>query len=246
MGIAASALRAAIKEAGRARDSMHQAGAALFKVYNLQRQFLGFIERLELREETVPGGRGEVVFYNLGKFSQAISDFESINFHSKPLDKYESFAKFLRFHAEHAYPEGWQDSAFVSPDAVQIMTIHQSKGLQWPAVFIPQLVKNRFPAKGGGGRTAWHLIPADAFANAQRYKGGLEDERRLFYVAATRAQKFLHLSWAPVDGNRMAQSPSDFFNEVLASKYVKRRRQDYAARTRLAPQAKASVANVTL
>lgn len=246
LGIAAGALKAAIAEAARARDSMHQAGAGQFKVYNLQRQFLGFLERLELREETVPGGRGEVVFYNLGKFSQAISDFESIHFHSKPLDKYETFAKFLRFHAEHAYPEGWQDSAFVSPDAVQIMTIHQSKGLQWPAVFIPQLVKNRFPAKGGGGRTAWHLIPADAFANAQRYKGGLEDERRLFYVAATRAQKFLHLSWAPVDGNRMAQSPSDFFNEVLASKYVKRRRQDYATRPRLAPEAKASVANVTL
>jgi DNA helicase-2/ATP-dependent DNA helicase PcrA len=246
LGVSADALRAAIAEAGRARESMHQAGAGQFKVYNLQRQFLGFLERLKLREEIVPGDRGEVVFYNLGKFSQAISDFESIHFHSNPLDKYESFAKFLRFHAEHAYPEGWQDSAFVSPDAVQIMTIHQSKGLQWPAVFIPQLVKNRFPAKGGGGRTAWHLIPADAFANAQRYKGGLEDERRLFYVAATRAQKFLHLSWAPIDGNRMAQSPSDFFNEVLASKYVKRRRQDYADRARLAPQPKASVANVTL
>jgi DNA helicase-2/ATP-dependent DNA helicase PcrA len=246
LGVSSDALRAAIAEAGRARKSMHQEGTGQFKVYNLQRQFLEFLERLELREETIPNGRGEVVFYNLGKFSQAISDFESIHFHSKPLDKYDSFAKFLRFHAEHAYPEGWQDSAFVSPDAVQIMTIHQSKGLQWPALFIPQLVKNRFPAKVGGGRTAWHLIPADAFANAQRYKGGLEDERRLFYVAATRAQKFLHLSWAPVDGNRMAQSPSDFFNEVLASKYVKRRRQDYANRARLAPQPKASVANVTL
>jgi len=246
LGIAADALQTAIDEAGRARDSMRETNTGQFEVYNLQRQFLRFLERVDLREEKIPGGRGEVVFYNLGKFSQAISDFESIHFHSKPLDKYETFAKFLRFHAEHAYPEGWQDSAFVSPDAVQIMTIHQSKGLQWPAVFIPQLVKNRFPAKGGGGRSAWHLIPADAFANAQRYKGGLEDERRLFYVAATRAQKFLHLSWAPVEGNQIAQSPSDFFNEVLASKYVKRRRQDYADRSRLAPQPRASVANVTL
>ncbi len=246
LGVPVATLRAAIAESGQARDGMHKAAAGQFKVYNLQRQFMAFLERMELHEEAVRGGRGEVVFYNLGKFSQAISDFETIHFHSNPVDKYETFANFLRFHAEHAYPEGWQDSAFVSPDAVQIMTVHQSKGLQWPAVFIPQLVKNRFPAKGGGGRTAWHLIPADAFANAQRYKGGLEDERRLFYVATTRAQKFLHLSWAPVDGNQLAQTPSDFFNEILASKYVKRRRQDYATRARLTPQPKSSVANVTL
>ena len=246
LGVSIDSLRAAIAEAGHARDGMHEASGGQFKVYNLQRQFMAFLERIGLREEMVPDGRGEVVFYNLGKFSQAISDFESIHFHSNPVDKYDTFAKFLRFHAENAYPEGWQDSAFVSPDAVQIMTVHQSKGLQWPAVFIPQLVRNRFPAKGGGGRTAWHLIPSDAFANAQRYKGGVEDERRLFYVAATRAQKFLHLTWAPVEGNKMAQSPSDFFNEVLASKYVKRRRQDYAARARQAPKPKSSVANVTL
>ena len=38
----------------------------------------------------MPGGRGEVVFYNLGKFSQVISDFESIHFHSNPVEKYTS------------------------------------------------------------------------------------------------------------------------------------------------------------
>lgn len=246
LGIAPDALGRALAEASKARTDMKNADVGQFKVYNLQRQFIAFIENAELREERVPGDRGEVVFYNLGKFSQAISDFESIHFHSNPVEKYQSFAGFLRHHAEHAYPEGWQDSAFVSPDAVRIMTVHQAKGLQWPVVFIPQLVKNRFPAKGGGGRTAWHLLPAAAFANAARYKGGIEDERRLFYVAATRAQKFLHLSWAPHDGNRNAQAPSDFFNEVLASKYVKRRRQDYGDRKRLDPIPKASVANVTL
>ncbi len=246
LGVTNQALDRAINAADRARIDMKKADVGQFKVYNLQRQFAAFLENTGLREEAVPDGRGEVVFYNLGKFSQAISDFESIHFHSNPVEKYKSFAGFLRHHAEHAYPEGWQDSAFVSPNAVRIMTVHQAKGLQWPVVFIPQLVKNRFPAKGGGGRTAWHLLPADAFANAMRYRGGLEDERRLFYVAATRAQKFLHMSWAPHGGNRTAQAPSDFFNEVLASKYVKRRRQDYADRQRLEPTPRSSVANVTL
>ena len=186
------------------------------------------------------------MFYNLGKFSQAISDFESIHFHSKPIDKYSTFAGFLRHHAEHAYPEGWQDNAYATPDAVRIMTVHQSKGLQWPVVFVPQLVRNRFPSKRAGGRTAWHLLPSDAFENAQRYRGGLDDERRLFYVAVTRAQKFLHLTWAPTLGNTHAQAPSDFFEGVLASKYVKRRRQDYSNRKRRAPVPRASVANVVL
>lgn len=246
LGIDRRKLDDAMTAATKARDDMQRAEVGQFQVYNLQRQFMAFLERIDLREEAIPGGRGEVVFYNLGKFSQAISDFESIHFHSKPTDKYESFASFLRYHAEKVYPEGWQDSAYASPDAVRIMTVHQAKGLQWPVVFIPQLVRNRFPSKGGGGRTPWHLLPETAFSNAARYKGGREDEARLFYVAMTRAQKFLHLTWAPTAGNRMAQTASDFFNDVLASKYVKRRQQDYATRPKLPPQPRSSVANVTL
>lgn len=246
LGFESAALDGAVSAAMAARRDMGNADIGQFKVYNLQRQFIAFIEHCGLREERVPGGRGEVVFYNLGKFSQVISDFESIHFHSKPIDKYASFAGFLQYHADGAYPEGWQENAFVSPDAVRIMTVHQAKGLQWPVVFIPQLVRNRFPSRGAGGRTAWHLIPAAAFDNAARYKGGVEDERRLFYVALTRSQKFLHMSWAPTVGNSHAQTASDFFNEVLASKFVKRRPPDYTSRDRLTPQAKSSVANVTL
>ena len=246
LGIPAGALTRAISEAARARDNMQDASVGQFAVYNLQRQFMGFLEATGLREENVPGDRGEIVFYNLGKFSQAISDFESIHFHSKPVDKYKTFAGFLRHHAEHAYPEGWQDGAYATPDAVRIMTVHQAKGLQWPAVFVPQLVRNRFPNRAAGGRTAWHLLPSDAFENAERYRGGLEDERRLFYVALTRAQKFLHMTWAPTPGNNHAKASSDFFVDALASKFVKRRRQNYAARRRLEPVPRASVANVVL
>jgi len=246
LGIKPKALDDAIELAARARDEMKRAEVGQFKVYNLQRQFMAFLETTGLREGRVPDGRGEVVFYNLGKFSQVISDFESINFHSNPPDKYKSFAGFLQYHAEQAYPEGWQDDPYATPDAVRIMTVHQAKGLEWPVVFVPQLVRNRFPARVVGGRTVWHLLPAEAFANQARYRGGLEDERRLFYVAITRAQKFLHLTTAPHPGNQNAQAPSDFYHEVLASKYVKRLRQNYGDRRRLLAQPKASVANVVL
>jgi len=246
LGLRKGALTHAVDEAAKARRNMAKAGIGQFPVYNLQRQFASFLKNAELREERVPDHRGEVVFYNLGKFSQAISDFESIHFRSEPTEKYKTFAGFLEHHAENAYPEGWQDNAFASPDAVRIMTVHQAKGLQWPAVLIPQLVRNRFPSVGGRGRTVWHLIPDGAFENAARYRGSTADERRLFYVAVTRAQKFLHLTWAPTAGNSHAQAASDFFSEALASKYVKRRRSDYSSRPRLEPQPKSSVANVTL
>ena len=246
LGLEAAALEGAIDLARQAKADMAAAGPGQFKVYNLQRRFMWFLEDAGLREERVPNGRGEVVFYNLGKFSQVISDFESINFHSNPPEKYASFAKFLQHGAEHAYPEGWQDGGFANPDAVRVMTVHQAKGMQWPVVFVPQLTKNRFPSKGGGGRTPWSLIPAGAFQNQARYRGGIEDERRLFYVAVTRAQKFLHLTWAPTPGNKLAQAVGPFFTDVLASKYVKRRAQDYTGRERLPPEPKKSIANVVL
>ena len=126
----------------------------------------------------MPNGRGEVVFYNLGKFSQLISDFEAIHFHSRPNEKYVSFANFLEHRAEDAYPEGWQDNQYANPDAVRIMTIHQAKGMQWPVVFVPAMLRNRFPAAGVGGRNVWHLIPRNGVKRQSRFEGTIEDERR--------------------------------------------------------------------
>src|SRR5271169_3319441 len=180
-----------------------------------------FLDVIELREEKVPNGpggtkRGEVVFCNLGKFSQVISDFEEIYFHSDPPEKYESFASFLQYQADGAYPEGWQEATYANPDAVRIMTIHQAKGMQWPVVFIPALLKNRFPSVIAGGKGVWHLIPADGVQGQNRFVGSIEDERRLFYVAMTRSQKFLFMTYAPVPGknNRYAKK-SEFWDDVL-------------------------------
>jgi hypothetical protein len=66
--------------------------------YSIQRVFLSFLDQAGVRKERVPDGRGEVVFDNLGKFSQVISDFEAIHFQSKPVEKYGSFADFLELH----------------------------------------------------------------------------------------------------------------------------------------------------
>jgi DNA helicase-2/ATP-dependent DNA helicase PcrA len=217
-------------------------------LYNIQRTFLAFLEAVELREETISGEewRREVVLYNLGKFSQVISDFEAIHFHSAPKQKYDTFAKFLEHQADGSYPEGWQANAYANPNAVRIMTVHQAKGMQWPAVFVPQLVKNRFPSRQWGGRNVWHILLKDAIPEQARYEGGVEDERRLFYVAITRSRKFLFVTGAPVTGNQMFQKRSEFLDAVFESKFVKRREPDFSKRKHLEPEPAGSIANVVL
>jgi DNA helicase-2/ATP-dependent DNA helicase PcrA len=228
------------------RDALLAKSAEQREYYNIQRLYLTVLEKLQLREDAIEGGRGEVVFYNLGQFSQLISDFETIHFHSAPLDKYRSFASFLRYGAENEYAEGWQENPYGNPNAVRIMTIHKAKGLQWPAVFVPGLLANRFPNTHRGGKTPWHILPPDAVADAERYRGNAEDERRLFYVAITRAQKFLFATYAPVPDNKMAKRPSEYFEWLQGSKFVKRTLKELRSRPRADSRPKASIANVTL
>ena len=245
LGLDPVELKGAITAAAVARDSLTDEDQKRWGLYSIQRLFLSFLEDAGVREERVPNGGGEVLFYNLGKFSQVISDFEAILFHSKPVDKYASFADFLQFRAESYYPEGWQDNQYANPNAVRIMTVHQAKGMQWPVVFMPALLRNRFPAARVGGRTVWHLLPRAGIIKQARYAGSIEDERRLFYVAMTRSQKFLHMTWVPIPGkNNRYIRPSVFWDDVLASKWVKRRRPDYSGRIRLDPKQRAGVTNV--
>jgi DNA helicase-2/ATP-dependent DNA helicase PcrA len=244
LGLDSDALHAAIEAAAAARTALTDPDQKRWGQYSIQRVFLNFLEQAGVREERVPDGRGEVVFYNLGKFSQLISDFETIHYHSEPAAKYAAFADFLQHRAQDAYPEGWQDNQYANPDAVRIMTVHQAKGMQWPVVFVPALLKNRFPAKKPGGRNVWHLLPRDGIRDQARFEGTLEDERRLFYVAMTRSQKFLHLTWAPLPRNQLFQKRSEFWDDILVSKYVKRRRPDYSSRQRLPSTPRTGVANV--
>lgn len=210
----------------------------------IQRVFLKFLELAELREENLPDARGQVVLFNLGRFSEVITDWESINFSSKPLESYLGFARFLKYQAEGAYSEGAEDVDYMAPDAVQVMTVHQAKGREWPAVFLPALLRNRFPSISKSNQV-WNLVPREAIEDTERYDGSKDDERRLFYVAMTRSKKFLHMTSAPIEGKtNWYVKKSEFWEDVLASKWVKRRKPDYLSRKRLPPQPRASVSNV--
>jgi DNA helicase-2/ATP-dependent DNA helicase PcrA len=215
-------------------------------LYTLQRTLLDFLTALRIREERVPGEAGEIIFYNLGKFSQVISDFEQIHFHSEPQEKHKTFYDFLTHQAANYYPEGAQEQSLVRPDAVQVMTVHQAKGLEWPVVFVPALLRNRFPAAGVGGKSVWHVIPAAAVANASDYRGGVEEERRVLYVALTRSQKYLYCSFAPIPDNKRFRHPSAFVGDVSRSGEVLTRPPARPEPQHLEPQQKSKVVNLNL
>lgn len=217
-----------------------------WSVYNLQRTFLGFLEELGIREDNLNSADGELVYYNLGKFSQVISDYEQIHFHSDPERKYEGFADFLEHQAPSYYPEGWQDAGYARPDAVQVMTVHQAKGMEWPVVFVPCLQRNRFPGKRHGGKGLWHVIPRAAVRNADGYDGSVPDERRLFYVALTRSKKFLFCSWAPDHTNKLYRKPSQFLTEFTSYSNVLTSDPNVLGEERLEPKPRREVANVAL
>ena len=216
-------------------------------VYNIQRLYLDFLDGLTLREDTVPGdaSRRELVFYQLGKFSQVISDYEQIHFTTEPKAKYEGFAKWLEHQAPDYYADADADIGYATPDAVIIATVHQAKGLQWPAVFVPALRKNRFPSRVMGGVTMRHVIPDEALDDPARYRGTVEDETRLLYVAVTRAQKFLYATFAPIADNRQQRTRSQFFDHIAAQQWVSTTAVPIAG-DRLPPQPVYETPQVTL
>ena len=236
LGAAPPRLSGMLAWANKVRERLRQGGDRRHAHYGLQRVFWDALKHLALTETRVPDGRGESVYLNLGRFSQVISDFEVVNFHTPLADKYRSFAAFLVHQAPRAYGEGGRPDDTGGVNAVRIMTIHQAKGLQFPVVFVPGMVHGRFPAARHGGRSVWHLVPKEAVSGQQRYNGGPDDECRLFYVAVTRSQKFLHLSWAPIRGRPRLQRPSGLLPALAATPWVTHRAPDLAARPRATPR----------
>ncbi len=104
----------------------------------------------------------------------------------------------------------------LGPDvpAVQIMTVHAAKGLEFEAVFLPTLTSDRFPARS---RHDPLELPTELIGEIlPTGDEHLQEERRLAYVALTRAKKHLYLSGAAKTGEGVrTKKPSPFVLEAL-------------------------------
>lgn len=111
------------------------------------------------------------------------------------------------------------------PDAVKIMTVHAAKGLEFKYVFLVNLVALRFPTTE---RSEAITLP-DELVKEIIPEGDihLEEERRLFYVAITRAKEGLFLTSADDCGGGRAKKPSRFLFEAgLLAKEEKEKKKN--------------------
>ncbi|MFA5062383.1 MAG: UvrD-helicase domain-containing protein [Patescibacteria group bacterium] len=128
-----------------------------------------------------------------------IEDIEQLKIFA---NKYKDLEEFL---AESSLQEGFNKNALgkfsKNQDKIVLSTIHQAKGLEWAEVFLINLSGGAFPND-----------------RALREAGGLEEERRLFYVAITRAKKHLFLTYPMAGGGwgDSSSSPSLFLSEISA------------------------------
>ncbi|HNZ90574.1 MAG TPA: 3'-5' exonuclease, partial [Acidovorax sp.] len=117
----------------------------------------------------------------------------------------------------HAALEAGDNQAQAGQDAVQLMTVHASKGLEFDGVFIGGLEEGLFPHE-----------------NSASDRDGLEEERRLMYVAITRARKRLYLSHSQtrmLHGQTRYNVKSRFFDELpeAALKWITPKQQGFGS-----------------
>lgn len=163
----------------------------------------------------------------VARFTNVLADYESVTRRSRrdpanPSEQvggavgnewfYRNFALLLVNYATGNYDDfdGEED---LLGDGVALGTVHGAKGLEWPVVFLPSLTVGRFPSSRSGQLRGW-LLPRDMF-DAARYEGSDAEERRLFYVALTRARDWVSLS-SHSRVRKSAVRPSPYIKEAAA------------------------------
>lgn len=115
-------------------------------------------------------------------------------------EHYQKGVEGLEAFLDHVSLFSDQDDLSDSQNGVRLLTVHSAKGLEFDQVFITGLEEGLFP-----------------HSDLTTGRSKQEEERRLFYVALTRARKNLHLSYArsrTVFGNRRYNQPSEFLNDI--------------------------------
>jgi DNA helicase-2/ATP-dependent DNA helicase PcrA len=164
----------------------------------------GYLKALANRRD----GDSHFAAQNIAKFFDIVHNFSYI----AQVDRVTNFVTHLDLLIE-AGDNPATAEADLDEDAVQILTVHRAKGLEFPVVFMVSLVQNKFPHNQRPERIPLpdalvkEPLPSKDFH--------LQEERRLFYVAMTRAQKELYLTSARDYGGARPRKISQFVREAL-------------------------------
>lgn len=163
----------------------------------------------DVNSEVLP----ETVMYNIGQVSELIKNFEAVHQIIFP-DQITEVLEFFDY-AHYFGKSEIEDPTLVN--AVDLLTIHSAKGLEYPCVFVPSLTKKKFPDHPNiprGFKRDKEYIPQSVF-DYENYKEQEEELRRLFYVAITRSQKFLSLTGSIKNrGYKNNHNPSTYFQDI--------------------------------
>lgn len=166
----------------------------------------------------------------IARFTEVLADYESVSWRARrdaahPGEQvggqsggewfYKNLAILMTNYAVSNYDDfDGEEDHFA--DGVALGTVHGSKGLEWPVVFLPSLVKSRFPSSMNG-RSQEFPTELDGRFDRQRYEGTDADERRLFYVALTRARDAVLVSSFSLQNGGKKRAASPYFDEIVSA-----------------------------
>lgn len=178
-----------------------------------------FCERIDFLNESAPDlhNRRE----DLEGICTILNDYDEIYGDWQLTARISGMLRFLGEQARQEYRYHNFRERAPDADAVQLMTVHKSKGLEFHSVFLPRLNRREFPVSGMGGKKYYHVLGGVFEKNKAKYDSDIEDERKLFYVAVTRAERNLFLSYTLEN-----QPVSEFVSNAAESAALQINRSD--------------------
>jgi len=160
-----------------------------------------------------PSLEKETKIQNIAKFFNQVRDYELI----AKEDRVINFIKHLNLLIDSGDDPPTVE-ADLDQDAVNILTIHKAKGLEFRVVFLVSLVQGKFPLP----KRSQQIELPDALIKEVLPTGDfhIQEERRLFYVGMTRSKEELYLTSADDYGGKRLRKVSQFVLEALGKKSV--------------------------
>lgn len=180
--------------------SAKNAGSVVYAFLERSGYLKSLVEALSLESE--------VRIKNIRLFFDKIKGFSDLTDN----DSIHAFARYLDLLREVGDNPATSE-ADLDEDAVNVLTVHKAKGLEFGTVFMVGLAEDRFPGQERRERIPVpDAILKETLPGKENY---LQEERRLFYVAMTRARQSLYLTWAKDFGVKRLKKVSPFVLEAL-------------------------------